>query len=103
MIHPDAHPAPVVGHVIDPIGYGLAKLVVREVVNVDPRRLPLARPLTPAVAERPNQLFLLRINRHNRLAQSPKGPHTPVDAPELCVAVGVLTALQGLAIGLPLL
>ena len=68
VVDADADPTLVPAQVIDPLGDGLAQLLVREVLGADLLRLAPAMPLPPGIAEIPDQFLLLRIDRDDRLA-----------------------------------
>ena len=57
-------------------------------------------PLAAAVLELADQLLLLGVDRDRRLTRRDRRRHALVDVPELGVAIGVLRALQRLAVGL---
>ena len=100
VILPDAHPAAVVGHVIDPIRYRLAELLIDKIVHLDPFRLSPRTPLSPTVAKFPTNSFFLVSTDTDRLPQPLKCPHPPDDLFELRIAVGMLVPFQRLAVGL---
>src|SRR6185295_11566237 len=60
----------------------------------------LAAQLSAAVLEVAHQLLFLRVDRDRRLASGECGLHLGVDVFELRIAVGMLRALAGLAVGL---
>jgi transposase len=62
MIDADADPALVPTLVIDPFGDGLAQLLVREVLGAGLFGVASATPLSPGIAEIPDQFLLLRID-----------------------------------------
>jgi hypothetical protein len=100
VIDPNTDPTGVGRHIIDPIRNDLAQLLVGKVV--DPYRLgfTLGAPLPATISELTDQLFLLGINRHDRLSLPLESLHPPVDMLKLGVAVRVLAAFNRLAVGL---
>ena len=63
-------------------------------------RVALGRHSRPRVLELADQLLLLGVDRDRRLTRGDRRGHPLVDQPELHVAIGMLRALQRLAIGL---
>ena len=68
MVDADADPAGVGGDVVDAVGDGFAELLVHTVVHVDLLGLTGWPPFAAAVGERPDQLLLLTIDAHDRIA-----------------------------------
>ena len=100
VIDAHAHPARVAGQIVDPVRNRLAEGRVREVVNPNPFRVAARTPLPTGVLERADELLLLGVHRHHRLALPLKSLHLPVDVVELRVPVRMLSPLQRLAIRL---
>src|SRR4249919_3734534 len=75
-------------------------LVGGEVVDPDRLRLALAAQLSTAVLEVAHQFLFLRVDRDRRLAGGECGLHPGIDVLELRIAVGMLRAFAGLAVGL---
>ena len=63
-------------------------------------RVALGPPLTARVGELAHQLLLLGVDRDRRLTRCDRGAHPLVDQAKLQIAVGMLVAFEGLAIGL---
>jgi len=100
VVDPDVDPAPVVGEVVDPVGDRLPELLVFEVVAAYQLGFTLRAPLPSRVLEVADELFLLGIHTDHRLPGNKRRLHSLVDVLELLVAVGMLGALPGLAVGL---
>ena len=100
MIGPDAHPGLVRRDVVDPVRARPAELGDGEVVHAHSLRVTLGTELPAAVAERPDELLLLGVDRDDRLAQRQLQLDRGVEMGKLGVAVGVLGALERLAVGL---
>jgi hypothetical protein len=100
VIDPDAHPALVVGQVIDAVRDRFALGLAGEVVGVDLDWHPRGRPFPATVLELADQLFLLGVHRDHRLARRKRRLCGLVDQLELGVAIGVICTLARLAIGL---
>ena len=62
--------------------------------------IALGAPGPPTVVEVADQLLSLRVDRNDRLATAVMSTDLLVQVTELCVAIGVLTALHALAVGL---
>jgi hypothetical protein len=99
-IDPDIDPALVGGDVVDPIGRHLPQSLDFEVV--DPHRLgvTLATQFATSILEIPDKFFFLGVDRDRRFAGRDRGLHRGIDVFELRIAVGMLRALAGLAVGL---
>src|SRR5262249_59590224 len=89
----DAAPPLVGRHVEPPVGDRLAGALAGEVVDEPPLRLAPAPPLAAAVGEVAQQLLLLGVDRHGRLAVALELAQPRGDELELGVAVRVLAAL----------
>jgi hypothetical protein len=96
VVGPDADPAAVAPKVVDPIRDGLAQGGIGEVVDVDLFGLARRLPLPATVGEAPDQLLLLGVHAHHRLAGGQMLLGLLVEVAELGVTVGMLGALQGL-------
>src|SRR5271165_509391 len=96
----DTDPTLVGGDVVDPIGRDLPQSLDFEVVDPDRLRLALAAQLSTAVLEVAHQFLFLRVDRDRRLAGGECGLHPGIDILELRIAVGMLRAFAGLAVGL---
>src|SRR5207342_2610736 len=96
----DIDPTLVGGDVVDPIGRDLAQSLDFEVVDADRLWLALAAQLSTAVFEVAHQFLFLRVDRDRRLAGGECGLHPGIDVLELRIAVGMLRAFAGLAVGL---
>jgi hypothetical protein len=99
-VDPDIDPALVGGDVVDPIGRNLPQSLDFEVVDTHRLGLALAAQLSTAILEVAHQLLFLRVDRDRRLAGGERRLHLSVDVLELRIAVGMLRALAGLAVGL---
>jgi len=100
VIDADADPALVSAQVIDPLGDGLAQLLVEEVLGADLLGMATAAPFSPGVAKIPDQFLLFRIDRDDGLTFRLEGTHLLIDMLELGIAIGVVLALLGLAVSL---
>jgi len=100
VVHAHADPALVPAQVVDPLGDRLAQDLVLEVLGPDLLRMAPPMPLPPGIAEIPDQLLLLGIDRDDRLALRLEGAHLAGDILELGVTIRVVAALLGLAVGL---
>ena len=63
-------------------------------------RIALSAPFAAGVLEIADQFLLLRVDRYGRLVLGHRRLDRVVDDPELRVAVGIVGAFAGLAIGL---
>jgi hypothetical protein len=100
MIGPDADPARVAGHVIDPVGRVATEFRDDEVIDPHRFRLPLRLPLPPGILEVPDQFLLLGIHRDDRLSGLQGGLDLGVDVLELGVPIRMALPLEGLAVSL---
>src|SRR6266702_4681919 len=98
VVDPQAHPAGIVGYVVDPVRRP-AKLGDQEVVHPHRLGLTLRAVRTPAILEIPYQLLLFGIDRDRRLARRQRLFHPGIEVTELRVA-GSAGPFEGLAIGL---
>jgi hypothetical protein len=96
MVGTHRHPPGIRRDVVDAIRDGLPELLVREVVNVHPFTLPGGLVLPPTVLKLPDQLLLVRIDRHHRRPSSDMLGDTLVEVAELGVPIGMLATLDGL-------
>src|SRR5208337_1684620 len=101
VINADAHIAGIGANVVDAIGNGFAQFLVDEVMHIHFIRTSF-RPIVAArVLVVADQLFLLGIDRDDRLAGGLEGHGLLVDVLELSVTVGMMmAAFLGLAIHL---
>jgi hypothetical protein len=67
MVDADAHPSGIGGKIVDAIGDRLTQLLDQEVVDPDLFRIALRAIFTAIVAEIPDQLLLLGVDRDRRL------------------------------------
>jgi hypothetical protein len=100
VIGADAHPAQVVGDVVDTIGHCAGKLGIDEVVNIDQIRLALGTPLPTVVLEIAHQFLLFRINRDDGLVRGQEPLGVAVDVAELRVTIDVSATFFDFAVGL---
>jgi len=100
VIEADADPSLVGGDIVNPVRNRLAVGCDPEVVHAHFFGLALGSQLPAGVPEVANQLLFLGIDRDRRLAGPPEAAHAGVDMLELGIAVGMLTALAGLGVGL---
>src|SRR6185312_14880874 len=100
VVDADADPSLVVENVVDAVGNHLAQRLVLEVMHADLIRAALGAPLTPAVAEIPNQFLLFGVHRDRRLPMAQAIAHLAVDVAELGIAVRMRAPLAGFAVGL---
>src|SRR3954465_7035350 len=87
------------GDVIDAIRRRLAQARDREVMPPDRFGAAFRAQFTPVVLEITNQFLLFGIDRDHRLPSRLKGLHRGVDVLELRIAVGMVAAFAGLAVG----
>jgi len=100
VIGADADPTDIVGDVVDPVRHGAAQPGIDEVVNLD-RFGPAGGTPGPAIVlEIAHQFLLLRIDRDDRLARCQERLGLGVDIAKLRVAIDVVAAFPGLAVGL---
>ncbi len=85
-------------HVIDAVRHRFAELLVDEIVHVHTLRVALGPIVGTTILEVADQLFLLRIDRDDRLSGCLRRNDLHVDVLELCVAVGMPCAFIRLAI-----
>jgi len=99
MVLADVDPAHVALDVVDAVGDRLA-LLADEVVDVHRHRFAPGPPLPAPVLELADQLLLLAVHRDHRQASIAELAGLLVEVVELGVAVGMLSALHGLDVGL---
>src|ERR1700737_3797396 len=68
MIDADTNPTLIVGHVIGPVGYGLAQRWILKVVDPHFFRLSLRLPLLTGILKIPDKFFFFRVPRPHGLA-----------------------------------
>src|ERR1019366_9822745 len=78
----------------------LADRVGGEGVGRARQRPPPPPPLTPRFLKLADELLLLGVDTDRRLARGDRRAHPLIDQPKLRIAIGMLRAFQGLAIGL---
>ena len=100
MIHADTDPASVRGQVVDAIRHRSAEFLDQKVMHAHLFRLALRTPLPSGVLEVADKLLLLRVDRDHRLLRGQRRRHALIDVGELRVAVRMVVALAGLAVGL---
>src|SRR5450631_396922 len=98
---PDAHPACIGANVVHAIRYDFAEFLVLEVVHLHAPRIAFRAVVGATILVVADQLFLLGIDRDDRLPRGLCGDYLGVDVLELRIAVGMLRALVGLAVRLP--
>src|SRR5262249_52668894 len=86
--------------VVDSVRDRLALGEVGEVVRVDLHGFAARLPLSAGVLEGADELLLLGVDRDRGLAVALELPDFACDVAELCVAIGVVGTLGGLAVGL---
>src|SRR5437879_3421671 len=100
MAGADIHPGFVLPDIIDTIGHGFPLLLVGEVVRLDPDWLSLPPPRSAWILVIANVFFLLGVHREGGLPGALLGLDPAIDVLELGLAVGMLSPLEGLAVGL---
>ena len=94
-------PPPVfAAQIINSIRHGAAEVLDQEIMHAHLFRIALSAPFAAGVLEIADQFLLLRIDGYGRLVLGHRRLDRVVDDPELPIAVGVVGALTGLAIGL---
>ena len=99
MVHAHADPSGIGREVIDAVRHRPAQFLDEEVMHPDRFGLALRAPLPAAVLEVSDKLLLLRVDRDHRLTRRQRSARAPIDVFELRVAVRMVVALAGLAIG----
>ncbi len=99
IVDPDIHPARVGCKIINPIGHGATEFRNQKVVHTHFFWRALRTPFPTGVLEIADELLLLRIDGDHRLVLGQGGLDRRVDETELSVAVGIVGAFLGLAIG----
>ena len=79
----DGDPSVVGADVIHPVGDGLAQVLVREVMGIDPLGIPGWPPGAALAGIGADQLFLLGVHADHRLARSQVRGHLGADVLEL--------------------
>src|SRR5208283_580150 len=100
VVDPDVDPARVSGQIINSIRHGATELLDQEIVHAHFFRIALFAPLAAGVLEIADQLLLLGIDGYSRLVLGHGCLDRVVDDTKLRVAVGIVSALARLAIGL---
>src|SRR5690606_12236879 len=96
VVDTHTHETVVGAEVVDAIWNRLTNRSTRKIMNIDQFWFTLRLPLTAAILEVANQLFLLRIDGDHRNAPLDAALCLGVDVFELCVAVHMLSAFNGL-------
>ena len=94
----DADPTFVGGHIVHAVGCDLAEVLVLEVVHFHAFRITFGVIIGATVLVVADDLFLLGIDRDDRLTFRLRRNDFCVDVSELRVAIGVFGALVGLPI-----
>jgi len=97
---PDIDPAGVGAEVVRTVWNRLAQFIILEVVHSHGQRLALGMPLPPGILKVPHQFLLLGVHGDHGLSALLKPLGAPCDVLELRVAIGMLSPLARLAIGL---
>jgi len=100
VVDADVHPAHVGGKIINSVRHGAAEFLDQEVMHAHFLGIALRPPFPAGVLEVADQFFLLRVDADHRLVLYQGGLNRIVDELELGVAVWIVGALAGLAIGL---
>src|SRR6202142_1001654 len=100
VVDPDADPARVGGEIINSVRHGAAELLDQEIVHAHFLRVALLAPLAAGVLEIADQFLLLGIDGDRWLVLGHGRLDRVVDDVELRVAVGIVSALARLAVGL---
>jgi len=100
VIDADAHPAGIVGDVVDAVGHRASQLRNDEVVHPHLRRRALGMPFAPGILEVADQFLLLGVHRDRRFAAGQRRLDLVVDVVELGVTIGMVRPLACLAVGL---
>ena len=88
---------PVGGKIINSMGHGAAEFVDQEVARMNLFRVALRAPFAVGVLDVAREFLLLRVDGDQFFGQ---GPDRLIDETELSVAVWIIGAFLGLAIGL---
>ena len=89
VIGADAHPAQVVGDVVDAIGHRTGKLGIDEVVDINQLRLASGAPVPTVVLEIAHQFLLFRVNGNDRLPSPQERFGLLIDIAELAISIDV--------------
>jgi hypothetical protein len=84
---------------VNSIGRGAAKLLDQKVVHTHFLGIALGTPFAASVLEIAHEFLLLRVDGNHRLVLGQGCLDRRVDEAELSVAVGIVGAVRGLAIG----
>src|SRR5467141_2041318 len=87
------HPTRIGGEVVDPVRHRAAELLDQEVMDANRFRIALRTILAARIAEIPDQLVLLGVDRDHRLLFGQSRGHLGVDMGELGIPVGMAVAL----------
>jgi len=99
-IDADVDPALVGPDIVNPVGRYFSLSLNFEVVDEHRFGITLGAQLLAAVLKIPDELLFLRIDRNRWLTGRQRSLHCDIDVFELRIAIGMLTALAGLAVGL---
>ncbi len=100
IVNADIHPTRVGGKIINSVRHGAAEVIDQKIVHAHVLRLALGSPFPTGVLEIADQFLLLRVHGDHRLVLGQGRLNRVVDEMELGVAVGIVGALERLAIGL---
>lgn len=100
MILPHVDKATVAQDIIDPVRNGFAVREAEKVVDIDRNRVSRWLPLPSVVLERPDQFFLLAIDRDDRRSLSLSRRTLLRDVRELGIALGMTGPFQDLLVRL---
>lgn len=104
MVDTNAHPATIVANIINAIGRSASQLRDREIMDAHhfgrASRSIFAPAILPAILKVSNQLFLLGIDRDCWCGRNQRLPHVFIDVMELLIAIRMIGAFAGFAIGL---
>ena len=93
MVDANTDPAFITTQIVDAIGDRLALSGDDEIVHLDALGLALRSPLTPGILEITDQLFLLRIDRDDRLPLRLMVAHLVIEIVELGVPIRMMDLL----------
>ena len=100
VIDPDVDVPLIELEVIHAVGDCLAELLVLEVMDADPLRLPFEAPFAPWVLEIADQLLLLGIHADHRPPRRDRRRGGLIDVRKLRVTIGMRSPFLGLHVGL---
>ena len=100
MVDTNAHPATIVANIINAIGRSASQLRDREIMDAHHFGRASRSIFAPAILKVSNQLFLLGIDRDCWCGRNQRLPHVFIDVMELLIAIRMIGAFAGFAIGL---